>query len=245
MIEEEESGKSFNLFEVLNKQVAPVFHRLKKWLWIPLLLGILLFVLGYWMENRKSPEFTAKITFMLEDEVLGEGGKAGGNDILSMLSGRAPQSNKGIMVDLAQSNHLVEQTLLRTDTIEKKPQVLANYFMDVFGYNIKGLSFSSNYKPGSNEEKDRWLRTFSSMIIFNLKAKVQESGVIKAEYSCSNENFAKVFLDNHLITISDFYILKKVERAKVLLVLTKRRRDSLQMLLQGKTYGTRVQHHWF
>ena len=127
----ENSKKEFNIFEFLNVQVQPILRRLKKiWIVIPI-VSILGFIIGFYIERQKTPVFSAKITYMLEDEIMAEASKGSNSQIMAMLSGQGGQSNKGIMVDLSLSNKLVEETLLRTEDIDGKKQVLANHIHSI------------------------------------------------------------------------------------------------------------------
>ncbi|MBS3915106.1 MAG: hypothetical protein KG003_11435 [Bacteroidetes bacterium] len=243
-----EQKKSVNIFEIWESKVIPILKRVRKFFYIPILIALLLFGYSYFKESKKQPVFSAKITFMLEDDILNEPQKLGAsNQLLMALSGQAPQSNKAIMVDLGVSNKLVEETLLRQTKIDGKSVILVNYYMDKMGYTkswknsgnqaLSELSYSDTYKIGTNKEKDFWLRNFSTQIKANLKPSVMESGLIVMTFSSSDENFTKSFVENHLTTISEFYINKKVERSITLVTLAKRKRDSLLSILTGKAYG--------
>lgn len=241
-----EKKKEFNVFEFLNKQALPIIKRSRKWLFVPAITLLLGFFLGYSGEKKKKPLFSAKITYMLEDEIIGDGPKSGGNSqILAALSGQSSGNNKNVMVELSISNKLIESTLFRTVDMKGKKEVLANYYIEKMGYRdawkgndkLAKLAYPENYTIGTNDDLDYWIRVFSNAIKLNLISKVQESGLIRLDFSSNDELFTKMFVENHLKTISDFYINKKVERAQNLVDFAKKKRDSLLSVLQGKTYG--------
>lgn len=243
-----EENKKVNIFRLYHDLVIPLFKKSKKLLIIPVLLGIAVFAISYITEKSKKPVYTTKITFMLEDEIVGDGPKGtSGGQILAALSGQSNSNNKGILVDLATSNKLVEETLLQEVNFEGKPEMLVNAYLRVMGYrdrwkkekNEKWLkaSYGKNYKIGQDKEMDYLLRSLSNEIKLALKPSVLESGLLTMNYSSSNELFTKLFLETHLTTISNFYVDKKVERAQSLVKFAKRKKDSILMLLTGKTYG--------
>lgn len=243
-----ETKKTVNIFDVWENKVFPIFKKVIRFWYIPPVVAVIAFVFAYTSESSKKPVFSTKITFMLEDDILGDGQQVGaGSQLLMALSGQRTQSNKAVMVDLSLSNKLVEESLVRTVIIDSQKVVLANYFMDHCGYReqwkddknaeLIKFNFPENYKIGSDPKKDFWLRVFSNNIKMSLKSLVQESGLILMTYSSNNELFTKSFLETHLSTISEFYINKKVERAVNLMKFAKRKRDSLLAALTGKSYG--------
>ncbi len=244
----ENTEKKVNIFELWDKKVLPILNVSKKYFYVPLIIAIALGAYGYVTEASKEPVFSTSITFMLEDEIGAESQKTGvGGQLLMALAGQAPTSNKAILVDLSISNKLIEQTLLRESVFDKETAILVNKYIELCGFrkswekkkNTKALSmkFEKDYKIGTDTDKDYWLRVFSNTIKLTLTGKAQESGLLKMDFSTQNELFTKVFLENHLKTISDFYINKKVEKSTSLMQFAKRKKDSLQAIMQGKTYG--------
>lgn len=243
-----EQKKNVNIFEVWETKVYPIFRKVIRFWYIPLILSGAAFAWAYSTESAKKPVFSSRITFMLEDDILSDGQQVGaGSQLLMALSGQRTQSNKAVMVDLSLSNKLVEESLVRTVTIDSQKVVLANYFMDHCGFReqwkkdknaeLAAFRFPENYIIGSDTKKDYWLRVFSNNIKLSLKSIVMESGLIVMTYSSNHELFTKTFLETHLSTISEFYINKKVERAVNLMKFARRKRDSLLAALTGRSYG--------
>lgn len=236
-----EQNKGFNLFDVLEK-VRPYLLIIRKRWYIALITGVIFGFISYYQESLKPTSYSAQITYMLEDEILGSG-QAASNPLMAAISGQgAPASSKAIMNDLAISNKLIELTLMRPVQVEKRSILLVNYYQEFSGYlgknNIKDpFWYKDTYNIGSNEVLDTRLRSLSSMLKLALKAKVMESGLLKMELSTGDEKFTKFFLEQHLKTISDFYINKRIEKAQIAVVTVKRRKDSLSAVIQGKEYA--------
>jgi capsule polysaccharide export protein KpsE/RkpR len=174
---------------------------------------------------------------MLEDEILN--GAPASNPLMAAITGQSPTSNKAIMNDLAFSNLLIEYTLLRNTTSEGQYMPLVNYLLKRQGHDSASPAwFKSDYKIGDNPSKDEMLRSFSNGIKPTFKATSKESGLLVMTFSNGDAVFCKRFLEQHLHTISDFYIDKRMDRANMIIKAATRRRDSLLAALQGKEYNS-------
>jgi hypothetical protein len=235
-----EQNKGFNLFDTIEK-VRPYLITVKKRWYITLLTGLFFGFIGYYNESQKPTSYSAQITYMLEDEILGSGQTAA-NPLMAAISGQgAPASSKAIMNDLTMSNKLIELTLMRPVEIDKRKILLVNYYQEFSGYLGKNNTkdpfwYKDTYTIGSNQNLDTRLRSLSSMLKLSLKTKVMESGLLKMDLSSGDEKFTKFFLEQHLKTISDFYINKRIEKAQLAVASIKRRKDSLSAVIQGKEY---------
>ncbi|MFM7766007.1 MAG: hypothetical protein ACKO6I_10150 [Sphingomonadales bacterium] len=226
----------FNLFSYI-KLVKPYWRKLIRVWYVPLLFGFLLGFYQWYKERKNSPFFSAQITYMLEDEILN--GAPVSNPLMAAITGQSPTSNKAIMNDLAFSNLLIEYTLLRNTDNNGKYLPLVNYLLKKQGVDSSSSSwFSIGYNIGDNPSKDEMLRSFSNGIKPTFKATSKESGLLTMTFSNSDPVFCKKFLEQHLHTISDFYIDKRMDRANMIIKAATRRRDSLLAALQGKEYSS-------
>ena len=228
--------QSFNLFSYL-KLIKPYWRKLLQ-RWYILVSFALIFGLFKWNGERKNaPYFTAQITYMLEDEILN--GAPVSNPLMSAITGQSPTNNKAIMNDLAFSNLLIEYTLLRNTSANGQYMPLVNYLLQKQGVDSTNPAwFKSGYRIGDNPSKDEMLRGFSNGIKPTFKAAAKESGLLTMSFSYSDAFFCKRFLEQHLHTISDFYIDKRMDRANMIIKAAARRRDSLLAALQGKEYSS-------
>ena len=226
----------FNLFSYL-KLVKPYWRKLLQVWYVPVALCLLFGLYKWYNERQNSPYFTAQITYMLEDEILN--GAPVSNPLMAAITGQSPTSNKAIMNDLAFSNLLIEYTLLRNTVSDGKYMPLVNYLLKKQGQDSTSPAwFKSDYKIGDNPSKDEMLRSFSNGIKPTFKATSKESGLLVMSFSNSDAVFCKRFLEQHLHTISDFYIDKRMDRANMIIKAATRRRDSLLAALQGKEYNS-------
>lgn len=246
---ETKEKKNVNLFALLDL-IKPILFRVLKLIYIPAVVALLVGFYTFTQEKKKDTIFSADLNYLLEDEVVSEGGGGGSSASGQLLAamtggGGGGGGNKALMIDLSLSMKLIEQTLLSTHVIDGKEIVLANYYADNFGYRnawkgskeLEKFIFSPEYTIGKNETVDRELRGMSARIKMDLKAKLNESGIIVMSFSSINEKFTKSFLDRHLITVSEFYTNKRVERSLNMIKFASRKRDSLAALLSGKEFG--------
>ena len=234
----EQPKKKFNIYEFFHKYGPLIKRTLKRW-YIVIILAIIGGIYGYLKENAKPTSYQAVITFILAEDLAGSGQSISpGNQFLLALSGQTITSNKEMMVDLSLSNKLVEQTLLRKIQVEKDSYLLVNYFAEISGFTPKGKAvIPNNYVLGKDASLDHLMRIYSSIILRVLETNVKKSGIIAMVMNSGNPLFAKLFLENHLETISDFYTKNRMLRLFQLVEIAKKKRDSLQALLQGKEYG--------
>jgi capsule polysaccharide export protein KpsE/RkpR len=226
----------FNLFSYL-KLIKPYWRKLLRSWYIPVAFSVLLGLYKWYNERQNEPFFTAQITYMLEDEILN--GAPAANPLMAAITGQSPTSNKAIMNDLAFSNLLIEYTLLRNTSANGRYMPLINHLLEKQGVDSTNPAwFKSEYKIGDNPSKDEMLRSFSNGIKLTFKAMSKESGLLVMSFSNSDAFFCKRFLEQHLHTISDFYIDKRMDRANMIIKAATRRRDSLLAALQGKEYNS-------
>lgn len=234
----EQPKKKFNIYEFFH-QYGPLIKRTFKRGYIALAIGAIGGIYGYLKENAKPISYDAVVTFILEEDLAGSGQTiTPGNQFLLALSGQTMTSNKEMMLDLAKSNKLVEETLLRKIKVDKDSVLMVNYFASVMGYTTLSKPVVPNdYYLGKQTDIDKLLRIYSTNLLRNLNADVKKSGIIALAISFGDQVFAKYFLELHLETISDFYTKNRLVRLVNLVEIARKKRDSLQALLQNREFG--------
>jgi hypothetical protein len=239
-----EQPKPINIYAIRN--TALEVWRVLKWkLWIALLFGLFLGGLLFYNQRNKTTTFAAINTFMLEDEIMGDMQSSGGTGIMTLLQGQGNANNKAVIVEIALSSMLLEKTLLNSTIINGKWQSLGNYYLELTGRRTKlntdkryiNFNLDSTYRYNKRPDFDFLLRQLALTIRPNIVAKVKESGLIEHTFNFWNEEFARVFAEQHIRQISAFYIEKRMEKAAALLAFSKRKVDSLRSALAGQEYG--------
>ena len=239
-------GTNSNLFHIINTY-KPFLIRTLKLIYIPLILALLLGFYYYKKEEKIPVIYNATIIYMLEEELSGGGEGNTTNPMLMAIMGSGSSSNKSLMVDLAQSNKLLETTLLKTVVVDSQLVVLANYYMDKCGmrasWESKGdsammaFNFPADYAIGTDKQMDYLIRSISKAIKENFVSNTLESGLIYMEYAGNNEMFAKTLLDNHFLTISEFYAQRKSKRSADLIKTARKKKDSLLAVVKAREAG--------
>jgi hypothetical protein len=236
-------ANSFNIYSFYNTYKSYLFRALKLF-YIPLICSLVIAYYFYKKEKEIPITYNTGIIYMLEEELNSASTGAATNPMLAALAGGGASSNKKLMVDLAKSNKLIETTLLKTVVVDTSIVVLANYYINNCGMRenwkengddkmIK-FNFPVNYVVGTNKETDYLIRSISQNIISKFVSRVLESGLIVMVYTENHELFAKIFLDNHFATISEFYAAKKSKRSSEMIESSRRKKD--EMLAKVRSY---------
>lgn len=238
--------ESNNFFNIINLY-KPVLVRALKVIYIPITAALLLGLYSYIQEKKVDTIYNATIIYMLEEELSGGGKAETTNPMLMAIMGGGTSSNKNLMVDLAQSNKLLETTLLKTVVIDSELVVLANYYIDNCGMRagwiadknekMMAFEFPENYQIGINKSNDYLIRSISRNIKEHFISNTLESGLIYMEYFGNHEVFTKTFLDNHFLTISEFYALRKSKRSSDLIATARKKKDSLLLAVRAHESG--------
>jgi len=227
-------------------------YLLSKWK-IVLLCGLVGAGLGLTYSLIKKAEYKAELTFVLEDS------KSGG--ILSSYMGLASQfgidlgsgGSSGVfsgdnILEFLQSRLMVEKTLLTPVVVNNKHVSLADYYIDVYelrekwkeNETLKGLHFTPNADR-------RACSRIQDSILNSIYIKIQKDHLliskpdkklsfISVECTSQDELFSKVFTERLVREATGFYIETMTKRSKTNVDLLQTKADSLQELLNRKTY---------
>lgn len=222
-----------------------------KWkiIFLSCILGSLL-GLGY--SYIKKPIYTAKLSFALEEK-----GNMSGSGLASVAaqfglggigSGDGGVFSGGNMIELLKSRFLIEKTLLSTVTINGKPDILLNRYIQFNKLdqkwakkkNLAGLKFINADRTKFTLLQDSVLGVISASLIKNNVAIAQQDkklSIININVSSTDEIFAKVFSEKLIETVTDFYIETKTKKSRGNVLLLQNRADSVQRELNAALYG--------
>jgi hypothetical protein len=227
-------------------------YLLSKW-WIILGAGILFALAGAAYSLTKKPQFIAEMTFVLDEEAtqsprsgisqlseeLGLGGDAGG-----------VFSSPTNIMELMQSRLLIEKTLRSTVQVEGKKVLLADFFLDSLEYREKWKMKKSPYYHidflKKNKDKNEALyesglmrSIYETLISENIKIekKGKETTIFSVQCISKHQLFSKYFLEELLNTVTQYYVEKKTERAKLNVDFIQKRTDSVRQAYNIALYG--------
>ena len=228
---------------------------LSKWLVI-VAAGIIGGAIGVGYAFMQKPEYTANLSFALEDEKSGGGGLSGALGLASSLGIDLGTSAGGAfsganLIELMKSRKIVEKALLNPITINGKTQSLAQYFIHFSELNkkwsdkplLKGITFT----PGANRstytlQQDSILGKLYENItgdnrLLSVTQKDKKISIISIEVKSTNELFSKAFTESIAQEVSSYYIEIKSKKAKQNVEILQHQTDSIRGELNGAIVG--------
>ena len=224
---------------------------LSKW-WIIIGVGVLLALAGAIYTMTRKPLFIAEVTFVLDEEAT-QPQRSGISELSEELglttdAGGVFSSPTNIM-ELMQSRLLVEKTLRSTVRVESRPVLLADFFLDSLEYREKWMKKSPYIHVdflAKNKSKEQVM--FESGIMRsmcetlnsqNIKIEKKGKGTTIFSVQCSSTHplFSKFFLEELLNTVTQYYVDRKTERAKLNVDFIQKRTDSVRQAYNAALYG--------
>jgi hypothetical protein len=205
--------------------------------------------IGLLYSYMDKPEYTANLTFALED-------KAGGGGLMSIASqfgfdlgsGEGGAFTGDNIMELLKSRYLIEEALLTNVTFNGKQQLLINRFIEFNKLRknwdndpeLKSLQFITNVRNGFTRNQDSVLGIISAGII-NSSLKVSKSdkklNIVSVSVKSRDELFAKYFCEALMLKVTEFYLQTKTGKSKSNIQLLERRVDSVRIELDRAMYG--------
>lgn len=187
---------------------------IKKW-WIFLLVGLAGGILGFIYASRQKPVYESYLSFALD-----EGGSEGGMSAALGLAAQFGLSMGGAkdvftgdnILEIMLSRRVVERTLLSVDTIDNKPVVLLDYFLQTQG-GSKGKKPQIRFLPGEfaanfSYSKDSLLyKTYLYLKTNNITARRpnKKLNIYEVSVKSESEQFSKLFTDELIQVTNNFY----------------------------------------
>jgi hypothetical protein len=235
------------LFYVVKEWLQYLKTKLKLFIIVCIVGGILGFVYSYYIKTK----YTATLTFALEEKSNGNG--SGLSSIATSFGLNLGGGDGGAfagdnIIELMKSRLLIEKTLLTSIEINSSKELLVNRFIE----------FNKTKRELTNENKFLVFK-FDSVIRNNF-TRAQDSilGVIQSEISEKNldvtkldkklsiitvkvksgdELFAKLFCENLVKNVANFYIETKTGKSRKNIQLLESRVDSVKRELDQALYG--------
>jgi uncharacterized protein involved in exopolysaccharide biosynthesis len=226
-------------------------YLLSKWLPV-LIVASLLGIAGAIYVSTKDPVYNAEITFALDEEAtqkaqngfveLGEDLGLGTNavDASGALFGRMTN-----IAELMQSRLLVEKTLRSKVTINGKPLVFADFFLDSLQYRNEWMLEAPYDHLVFNSNKDSLAQNrilgmmYETLLKKYIKVdrKGKETTIVSVSCKTENEAFSKYFLEALVKEVTNYYTETKTQRAKTNLAFIEKRMDSIRPAYNSSLYG--------
>jgi uncharacterized protein involved in exopolysaccharide biosynthesis len=228
---------------------------LRKWL-IILIFGLVGAILGLIYSIVKPVDYVGELTFVLEDNkssplsayvgIASQFGLdlSGGGDV-GVFSGDN-------ILEFLKSRLLVEKSLLSPIILDNKTISLAELYVDTYKLreNWSKKIAPENIKFAPNTERKLFSRLqdsllnelYQAIINKNLDVTKPDKKLSFISVSCASrsEAFSKLFVERLVKEATEFYVETKTKRSRVNVSLLQNKADSLESLLNQKTYSTAV-----
>lgn len=250
-------GDEISLKELLLKIQAWWHYLLIKWKTI-LFFGLIGGVFGFTYAYFKKPIYTATTSFVLEDEKGTSGGLGSLVGLASMAGVDLGGSGGGIfqgdnILGLYKSRNILEKTLLTQGDFRGKKQLLVDRYIDFNNLKekwkkieeLKTISFT-NYDPINDSgvrKQNRLLDSVLKIIVKDINTNYltvskpdKKLSAIQVDVKSVDESFAKVFNDELVKNVNEFYIKTKIKKTVQNIKILQNKTDSVRAVMNGAIY---------
>ncbi len=250
---EEEEGLSLIDMIISLKEFLAEMKR--KWLFIAVTVCITSGIGLIYSYIRKA-EYSASSTMMLESSKDG-GAMSGAMALASqfglMSGGSSAVINEDKLLEIIKAETIIRTALLKKATIDSTTDLMANHFIDLFGYkeawedndSLRGFRFPIekeaggliNLKGNLSEKENSVLKMFCAQISTNLlTADKSKSGIITITTKTKSELFS-IYLNQYLVeALTSFYVERITEKGRANLSIVQKRVDSISIALKDAEF---------
>jgi len=224
--------------------------------WILLCIFMILGgIIGFAYAWSKKPVYVASTTFVLDDGSSNTGG--GSIAGLASIVGLDLGNNGGgifqgdNILELYKSRAMIKKALLTEVEYNGKRQLLIERFIEFKGFRqgwekspaLKNLSFApsegSDGKRHFSRLQDSVMGRISDEInLTNLKVAKPDKklSIIRADVTSPDEYFSKVFNEQIVKNVNDFYIQTKTKKSLESISILQQKTDSVRSVMNGAIY---------
>lgn len=225
-------------------------YLLAKWL----VIGCFVIVgglLGYLYDGLVKPAYTATSTFVLEESDV-QGGLAQYAGIASMvgidIGGGGGLFQGDNIIELYKSRMMIQETLLKPVNINGKPQKLIDRYIQFNELRdkwkddpvLRSLTFDVKGDAKLSRVQDSVLSKIVKQInkkhLFISKPDKKLS-ILRVDVISKDEVFAKVFNDQIVANVNEFYVRTKTKKALQMVKILEHKTDSVRSVMYGSIYS--------
>lgn len=214
-------------------------------------------VCGFLYAKFKKPLYTSTTTFVLEEEKSGGVGLGSLTGLASMAGVDLGGGGGGIfqgdnILELYKSRNMIQKALLSSMLINGKKELLVDYYIDFNDLRTKwkdkpellnlrfSLIYDSAKKEGFTRLQDSVLGDITNEINRNnlIVSKLDKKlSIIRADVVSSDELFAKVFNEEIVNNVNEFYIQTKTKKSTFNVSILQQKVDSVRGVMNGAIYS--------
>ncbi|TCC96248.1 GumC domain-containing protein [Pedobacter hiemivivus] len=246
------NSDEISLKELILKMQEYWRYLLSKW-FIILVFGILGGLLGFTYAHFKKTTYIASTTFVLEDGGA-SGGSLGGLSGLASIAGVDLGSGGGgifqgdNILELYKSRKMIEKTLLTEVEFDGKKQLLVERYVDFNHlrddwndkHELRKIQFLGDSPESNIRLRDSILGAIVTDINKNYLSVVKPDkklSIINAVVNAEDELFAKVFNEQIVKNVNDFYVQTKTKKSIDNVVILQQKTDSVRAVMNGAIYS--------
>lgn len=218
--------------------------------------GLLGGVLGFTYAYFQKPTYTATTTFVLESNE-GGGGLGQYAGLASMVGIDLGGGGGGIfqgdnILELYKSRTMLEKTLMTSVEIDGKRQTLMERYIAMNnmreGWKEKPAllklrfdSASNGQRPTTNDQRlrDSLMGTAVERIkkgLLSVTKPDKKLSIIQVDVKSGDEQFSKLFNDNIVATVNNFYLQTKTKKSAENVAILQGKVDSVRAVMNGAIY---------
>jgi uncharacterized protein involved in exopolysaccharide biosynthesis len=231
--------------EILINLIKWVRYIVSKWI-IIVLVSAIGAILGFVYANGKPLKYKAVSTFVLQELNTNN---SRGNDFVSILGFNVPEAG-GLfqgenLIQLYKTRFMIKKTLL-SKIPESKNEYVIDHYLKINGLReawkehpkLRNLNFLVKGNKSYKRIQDSLITAFVDDINSNYLQvnKDNRLNFMRVEVNSTDEEFAKLFNDQIVKTVNDYYIQIKTKRSTDNLRLLKHQTDSIRAALNGAMY---------
>ncbi len=217
-------------------------------------VGVIFSLLGLCLSLISKPEYTARLTFSLDEE-KGGGALAGYIGVASQLgidlgsSGGSVFTGENI-IELIKSRLVIENTLISKISIDGIENTFADHFLDRFGWRQKldkkgldKLNFRSTNRKEYTREQDSVLYLIfksiqkQNLTVFKVDKKLSIYNVV---FTSSDEAFSGYFIDAIMGEVTKLYIDNRTKKSRSMVSILEQKTDSVKFAYESALMNVAV-----
>jgi len=249
--EQNVAAEEISLRDIL-LQVGIWFKFLKSKFLLIIVLGIIGGLIGFAVSRYKKTQYIADTTFVLEDSGAGGGGLGQYAGIASMVGLDMGGAGGGIfqgdnLLELYKSRSMIQKTLLTPVEFNNRKQLLVDVYININHLrekwtslpDLKNISFETTAAGRFSRLQDSIIGTFVKDInsrILNVSKPDKKLSIIKVQVKSEDESFAKLFNEEIVNNVNEFYIQTKTKKSLDNVHILQQKVDSVRGSLNGAIY---------
>jgi len=209
-------------------------------------------LMGFVYATYKTPIYIANSTFVIEDSEGGSSGLGQYAGIASMvgldIGGAGGIFQGDNIMELYKSRSMIERTLLSKCIVKGKQQLLIDYYINFNKLREKWNEKSTLKNITFTTFKDRPFSRVQDSIVTSIVTDINKRSltvskpdkklsIIKVEVKSKDEAFAKIFNDNIVRNVNDFYVQTKTKKSFENLWILQHQTDSIRRTLNSAISG--------